>query len=543
MVVLEILKELAKEWRIWLLLVSLVGATLMLGFSYEEDDAGDIALTTNLEDRMGIDFTGGTRLLLAMDTDAEGDEQLELADQVRDVLEVRVQQFGLPDPNIRTVDIGGGNHRIQVEVGATNQTQIQELIEQEGTFEARMPIWVDESVDFTLSETHTFTRSNGEIEVEESGETYSEGERFELEGRDFKYINDTEDRAVLEVVTYDGSDIQDVLTGDASLSESAPYEFQFPIVLSNDAAQHKSAVAQNYDVSIGDGGWLQHPNTNEYARMNLYVDDERESDLRMSGVFQEQVLTQSSISGGGETREDASQQMENLQAILQSGSLPVPVEIETITTLSSALGDDFMRASILSIIASLIAVGLLVTIRYQDPRIAAPIVLTGAAEVYIILGFWFTTMGTLSLSAIAGIIAAVGTGVDDQIIIADESDREVIQSWTEKMKRAFFVIFTAAASTIGAMTPILYPGLMSMLIAMAGIGLLMYNYYSRGSNSHLVAIGVFSVLIGSFIFSMDPSGAAMSTIHDFAWTTILGILIGITITRPAFAKVLEKMND
>ncbi len=535
------MRELATEWRIWVLFIALAISTLMLNPSYVQGDDGQIQLQTDIEDRLGIEFTGGTRLLLAMDTNATGEEQEELADQVRDVLEVRMQQLGLPDPNVRTVDIGGGNYRLQVEVGVTNQSQIEELISQEGSFAARMPIHVEDEREFTVEQTHNFIWENDTIEVEASGEIYEPGDRFTVEedGPEFVYVNNTEDHANLEVTAYTGENIQDV--GSGEISGSGPYNWQFPTTITSDAAQNVNRIAQNYQVSVGDGGWLIHDN-GEYARMGLYVDEQRESSLRMSGVFQERILTQSQISGGGETFEEAQQNMQNMQAFLQSGSLPVSVQVESVTTLSSALGDDFLRASILAIIGSLIAVGLLVTVRYQDPRIAAPMVLTGAAEVYIMMGVWFTTLGTLSLSAIAGIIAAVGTGVDDQIIITDESDREVIQSWTEKMKRAFFVIFTSAASTIGAMSPIIYPGTMSLFLAVAGGGLLMYNFYSRRSNRHFTAIGVFAALIGGFIFSTGPSGAAMSTIHDFAWTTILGILIGITITRPAFAKVLENMD-
>ena len=536
------MRELATEWRIWVLFIALAVSTLMLNPSYVQGDDGQIQLQTDIEDRLGIEFTGGTRLLLAMDTDATGEEQEELADQVRDVLEVRMQQLGLPDPNVRTVDIGGGNYRLQVEVGVTNQSQIEELISQEGSFAARMPIHVEDEREFTLEETHNFIWENDTVEVEASGEVYSPGDRFTVEedGPEFVYVNNTEDHANLEVTAYTGEDIQSVDSGQ--ISGSGPYNWEFPTTITSSAAQNVNRIAQNYQVSVGDGGWLIHDN-GEYARMGLYVDEQRESGLRMSGVFQQQVLTQSQISGGGETFEEAQQNMENMQAFLQSGSLPVSVQVESVTTLSSALGDDFLRASILAIIGSLIAVGLLVTARYQEPRVAVPMVLTGAAEVYIMMGVWFTTLGTLSLSAIAGIIAAVGTGVDDQIIITDESDREVIQSWTEKMKRAFFVIFTSAASTIGAMTPIIYPGTMSLFLAVAGGGLLMYNFYSRRSNRHFTAIGVFAALIGSFIFSTGPSGAAMSTIHDFAWTTILGIVIGITITRPAFAKVIEQFDN
>lgn len=536
------LKPLAKEWRVWVFLAGLLVATLMLNPSYAQGEDGDVQLETNLEDRLGIEFTGGTRLLLKMDTNATGEDQRELADQVRDVLSIRMTQLGLPDPQVRTVDIGGGNYRLQVEVGVTNQSQIRDVIAQEGRFEARMPIQVEDEREYTIEDTYNFIwdEENGSVEV--SGETYRPGDRFNLseDGPDFVYINNTERYANIEVVTYTGADVQDV--GSGQISGSGPYNWRFPTTITSDAARNVNQIAQNYQTSVGDGGYLIHE-SGEFARMALYVDGETNSALRMSGVFRQQVLTQSQISGGDETYEKAQQSLENMQAILQSGSLPVSVEVESVTTLSSALGDDFLRASMLAIVGSLVATGFLVTARYQNPKVAIPMVITGAAEVYILLGTWFTTAGTLSLSAIAGIIAAVGTGVDDQIIITDESDREVIQSWTEKMKRAFFVIFTSAASTIGAMSPIIYPGTVSLFLALAGVGLLMYNFYGRGSNRHFTAIGVFAALIGGFIFMSEPSGAAMSTIHDFAWTTILGILVGITITRPAFAKLIEQIDN
>ena len=111
------------------------------------------------------------------------------------------------------------------------------------------------------------------------------------------------------------------------------------------------------------------------------------------------------------------------------------------------------------------------------------------------------------------------------------------------MKNAFFVIFASAASTIGAMMPILTPGTMSYLIGASGLGLLGYTLYKKGRNRHYVGIGVFAVLVAAVTTGLGPSGAALSTIHEFARTTILGILIGITITRPAFAKTIEAIKE
>ena len=98
----------------------------------------------------------------------------------------------------------------------------------------------------------------------------------------------------------------------------------------------------------------------------------------------------------------------------------------------------------------------------------------------------------IDLAAIAGIIAAVGTGVNDQIIITDEAlkgETRKVFSWKDKIKNAFFIIFGAYITLVVAMFPLLF----------AGAGLL------RG----------------------------------FAITTIIGISVGVFITRPAYANILE----
>ena len=98
----------------------------------------------------------------------------------------------------------------------------------------------------------------------------------------------------------------------------------------------------------------------------------------------------------------------------------------------------------------------------------------------------------IDLAAIAGIIIAVGTGIDHQIIIADESLRgrtSTIYDWKTKIKRAFFIIMAAYITTVVAMLPLLF----------AGAGLL----------------------------------------QGFALTTIIGTSMGVFISRPAYASTIE----
>ena len=96
-----------------------------------------------------------------------------------------------------------------------------------------------------------------------------------------------------------------------------------------------------------------------------------------------------------------------------------------------------------------------------------------------------------SLMAIAGIVIAVGTGVDDLIVLTDGvlDEENHYLSWKEKRKSAFFIIMAAYFTTVVAMLPLL----------IAGAGLL----------------------------------------KGFAFTTIIGVTVGVFIVRPAYAITLK----
>ncbi len=536
------LKPMLKEWRVWILLISLfISTALLFPFNplpYDTNDQGDVELVTNIQ--KGLELQGGLRVLL----NVQGTNSENVTNQVRDVLQTRVSAFGLTQTDIRTVRLGD-DYKIQVEVADTNRTRLENLISREGSFEARLPLQISDTKNFTLEDTYTFERTGSGVTV--SGESYESGDEFELGGTRFSYINNSDTSANLEVVAYDGEDVQQVLTSESVVQGGTQgYSFRFPVVISTEAARNVQQVASNYGTAVdpNSGNPYLAMDNGDFAMLGLYVDDEKASELRMAASFKREgnIITQPSINGGAETAEQARAEMKELQSILQSGRLPAPVEVESFSSVSSSLGAQFTSAAFISIAAALIAVGGLVYVRYRSLGVALPIFITGSSEVFIILGVWFSTVATLDLASIAGIIAAVGTGVDDQIIIADESGREKIRSWKKRMKRAFFVIFTSAASTIGAMMPLVSPELSHLAIGAAGIGLIGYTL-TRSTSPQYMVIGTMGVTVAVFANLMDPSGFALQAVKGFAITTILGVIIGIAITRPAYAKVLEHLES
>lgn len=539
------IRDLLKEWRVWVLFISLIASTVMLAPQYETTDSGEYTISTSLDDRKSIEFSGGSRILLGLQSNATGEDLNDQVQQIERILGIRLSGSGFADTQVRSIDLGGGEQRIQVQTGSSNTTQLSQLISQQGSFEARLPIIVPESKNFTIDETYNFQRENSSVTVTgPSGEigTFEENDSFTADGTKLYFVNQTEDHARLEVTAYNGEEIIDVLSSQGRLESSGGgTQWSFQISIEQNAAERVRKIAQNYQGAIG--GSLMLEDNRGPARLTYYVDGREETSLTVSSEFQNSVITRPSIQGGAESTEEAIDERDRLQALLQSGQLPVPVEVQSINQISSSLGGEFFTASIVSIIASLVAVGGVVYARYRDPRVVLPIIFTGASEIYILLGFWFSNFGTLSLSAIAGIVAAVGTGVDDQIIITDESTREKVESWSNRMKKAFFVIFTSAASTIGAMAPIVQPGLISLSVTASGIGLIGYTIYTRGTNLHYIGIGGLAVMVGLLTSSLEPSGTALQSIHQFAFTTIWGILIGITITRPAYAKTIEYIKQ
>jgi len=178
---------------------------------------------------------------------------------------------------------------------------------------------------------------------------------------------------------------------------------------------------------------------------------------------------------------------------LITGSLPFKIQIEKLDNVSPTLGNDFIKSAFLVGITSLLAVGAVIYIKYRRIKILIPMFITSLSEIVVILGVAALIKWNLDLVAIAGIIASIGTGVDHQIIITDEiiSGESQNLGWKERIKRAFFIIMGAYATTVVTMIPLWN----------AGAGLL------RG----------------------------------FAVITIIGTSIGVFITRPAFASIAERL--
>ncbi|MBS3083137.1 hypothetical protein J4454_04320 [Candidatus Pacearchaeota archaeon] len=206
--------------------------------------------------------------------------------------------------------------------------------------------------------------------------------------------------------------------------------------------------------------YLSEEAAKRHEKLDLYVDDKLTDSLFISEDLKGVVTTQIAVSGSGaglareDAIKDAQANMNKLQTILITGSLPFKLEIEKLDSVSPTIGEQLTSNILLVTLLSFLAVAAVIFIRYRQISLTMPILFTMVSEVIITLGVASLIKWNLDLASIAGILGAIGTGVDDQIVIIDEIKLGKIHGWKEKMKRAFFIILGAFATVFVAMLPL-----------------------------------------------------------------------------------------
>lgn len=492
---------------------------------------------TNLD--FGLDIKGGTRILLQPKENASG----EMIDQIIATLQTRANIYGLREVRFFPIKSIDGQHFVQIEAAGLGREVVTDLLSKQGNFEAKIskPVFLSKGKgNFQLDE-NAYPIELGENKTVLLGElTLEPNQTFTLEDIDFQYINATETGGELFFLgtAYRGEDIE-LVYSDPQHSGIIPrgqfFSFYFGILVSERGAERfariTSGIPSQMDLQSGDY-YLKD------SQIFLYLDDQLVSSLRIASTLGGKIYTTPQIEGSRETREDAIKEKLSLQTILRSGALPVSLETVSVGVISPTLGKGFVTSAMYAGLFAAIAVIIIVFIRYRKFRVAIPLVFIGLSEIIIILGIaasndwmiWVPVLAanalligvawwkkheidfiawvgallipllgmltwTIDLPAIGGIIAAIGVGMDNMIVIADETlarggeERKILYTIRDRIKRAFFIIFGSASTTIAAMVP-----LMSL-----GVGL----------------------------------------VRGFAITTIVGVLVGILITRPAYAKIVE----
>ena len=215
---------------------------------------------------------------------------------------------------------------------------------------------------------------------------------------------------------------------------------------------------------------------------------------------------------------------------INSGSLPFALTVDSYSTISPSLGENSLSAMVLAGVIAFALIVVLMTALYRLPGFLACIALAGqvAATLAFVSGYFpvFESF-TLTLPGIAGIILAIGMGVDANVITAERIKEELRsgKSLDGALKSGF----------ARGLTPIIDGNVTIVIVAIVLMG-------AFGPSD-----GFFAKALHFVFFAFGPSTAG--TIYAFGYTLLTGVLLnfvfGIFATRTMIrgAAAIKALRD
>ena len=331
--------------------------------------------------RLGLDLQGGVRLVLEAEGVGEMSEDLqaETVDRVIEILNNRIDQYGLANAEIRPFS----SDRILVNIpGATDTEEARRLIGQTAMLEFRRVL------------------QSGTSPLDDLAPTSSSQEL--LRDRDgVPYIVETE-------ILLTGAGLSNA-TVQAQQSLAAAGNYRILLEFSQEGAEQFAAVMRRMDVNeklaiILDNTIYSAPVVSESIKQAA------EQGWRA-------VKDSTTITGQFETEE-----ARILAIALRAGALPVAVTVAEETTVGPTLGDDSIRRGMMTIVIGFILILVYMLAFYRGLGIVANLALI--LNMLIVFGALIVFRAVLTLPGIAGIILTIGMTVDANVIIFERVKEE-----------------------------------------------------------------------------------------------------------------------
>ncbi|MFH1246895.1 MAG: hypothetical protein V1644_00805, partial [Candidatus Micrarchaeota archaeon] len=485
--------------------------------------------------KFGLEFVGGVRIPITLEKSVDANTM----DSIVETLKNRISSFGLSQAVIRPI----GDKEVLVEIPRADESSIasvKKILQDQGKFEAIIDGKQAVNGENVIAvggpngeQTPSTTRTNQwslSFTVTKGGaDLFSQAARGKARYPVYMFLDRPENTAIVLSRSELGTATQKQLT-DALLKEGDDIALVFIDELNNSATTSQLSSKSKILISeptlklveqkLTSLGFSTAENATKKIVQKSQTDiipDVQQGEInewKAIGLLSAPLLSEGLASGSSsqfysitgsaagatqqEQEEFALMQIKQLKSVISGGKLPVSALVGSSYSIEPSLGKEFLNYSVIATILGIIIVALLVILRYREIMLSIPIVVINIFEILILTAI-IGKIGTIDLGAMAGIISLIGTGVDDQLIVTDEvlrgrnktdADDKSSYGMKEKIGRAFSIIFTTAGVAIVAMMPLLLSGIVE--------------------------------------------------ISGFAFSAIIGVLIGIFITRPAFAVILEE---
>jgi len=329
------------------------------------------------EIRQGLDLAGGIQVLLEADV-PEGQLQEGSLDEARRIIEQRVDSLGTLEPTIQT----RGERRIIVELpGYSDPEAAVDLIRDTALLE-----FVDFGINPPPEGAYIrTTESEDPLQLDDNSDTAA-----------------AEDGESTQITYFSDEVYETVFTGEILANADVSVDQLGQPLVSFTLTPDGSRLFGDY---TGD---------NIGTILGIVLDGR----VLSTPVIQSEIRGQGQISGDFDL-ESANQ----LATQLRYGALPVPLRVDSTTTVGPTLGQISVEQSIRAGLIGIAVVIFFMVVYYRVPGIAAAFALLIFAvinfSIYKVFGM------TMTLPAITGFLIGIGTAVDGNILIFERLKEEL----------------------------------------------------------------------------------------------------------------------
>ena len=363
--------------------------------------------------QLGLDLQGGVSAQLRGSQTGGGNVTREEMEQASNVIRQRIDRLGVAEPDVRVqgqnqivVQIPGVENPDEVIdiIGRTAQLGFYQVLATEGS-----PNTPSDEVDAVRREIEEDLKDDQEFEPGETKILFEESPPIQGGGTDvFGYIvRDTPD-----------------ITGEALQQNGANVEFD---------AQNKRVVSLQL---TAEGGEQMADLTQEMLNDATVSGEDPQlaialdQDIQSAPVVQDVLADQISISNDSLPEGLPEDEAQQLETVLNTGALPVNMEIISQTTVGPTLGLSSLKSGLLAALVGFALVLALLVVIYRALGLVAALALLVYA--FLMWGIVVAVPVTMTLPGIAGIVLSIGVAADANVVIFERIKEEVRRGRTSR---------------------------------------------------------------------------------------------------------------
>lgn len=354
--------------------------------------------------KLGLDLSGGMNIIVKADLESalasqgevvanEEEFKKEAMALAVETLTSRIDRFGLTEPVIRQQ----GEDRIYIEMpGAAEADAINTIIMGKGILNFRL---VDDDATSKFNayySSHLATTFDEKGNLVDSSIVPADCEVLGYYTKDDYGLDERLGYLVLKKeIALEGQHIKSATVGADSLTNKPEVDF----VLDGEGADifgRFTGANKGKNLAI-----VSDNKVKSYARINDAITGGR---VAISGFGLEEA--------------------QNLQKVLQTAWLNVPLSVESQQVIGASLGEQAIRQGMKAIAVGLVLIMIFMLIWYQGAGINA--VVAQVLNLFIMFSILSAFNLTLSLPSIAGMILTIGMAVDANVVIFERIKEEVL---------------------------------------------------------------------------------------------------------------------